>query len=700
MSTLSQTKKLNFRQGIHRESTQYAEQGSWYDGNRVRFRDKKPENIRGWEVKTSGTLVGTGRDILTWQDNITQKHLATGTEKFLYEYDNGVTHEITPVRTSVNLTNAFGTTLDSVRVCVSDTNHGLTTGDYAVFASSSVPTDYTFNNTFSVSVININTFAFDNTSTAGSNQSAAGHATARYLIPSGTSVGITGTGYGASNYNAEVFTSVVLNTKINVVATRAAVSVNSTGHGLEENDFVYFTTATPVGGNIVLTSPTFGGPIFQVVSISDANNFTIDSLVNAAATSAAAGTSVVAQFLVNVSTTAGYRTWNSPAVSSGITFEAANWQLDTFGEILLANKRGRGLYQWFPTSGGDVRAVAVTNAPVSVNTFIVSPNDRHVVCFGCSNVAGTKEPLLVRWSDQNDYTNWTPSISSTSGENTLTGGTKIVQGIRSRNQIAVLTDHVLYGMRFTGPPFIFSFSELGTGCGGVSQHGGIDMDGTPVWMGHDNFFAFDGRVRRLDCTVRRYVFSDINREQMNKIYAGVNSEFKEVTWLYPSADSTECNKYVSWSMEENYWVYGDAIWTTWDDRDVYDNIVNTGTSVGTTRIYDNEIQDLFTGKGEKIDSFIESADFGIGDGNEMLFVDRLIPDVEINNGQLSFTIQTKEFPNGALKTKGPFNVTQNTETVRFRSRGRQARIKLENNATGTEWRYGDLRLDIQDDGLR
>jgi len=699
LSTLSQTKKLNFRQGIHRESTQYAEQGSWYDGNRVRFRDKKPENIRGWEVKTSGTLVGTGRDILTWQDNITQKHLATGTEKFLYQYDNGVTYNITPVRTSVNLTNAFGTTLDSVRVCVSDTNHGLTTGDYAVFTSSSVATDYTFNSTFSVSVININTFAFDNTSTAGSNQSAAGHATARYLIPSGTSVGITGTGYGASNYNAEVFTSVVLTSVINVVAATVAVSVNSTGHGLEINDFVYFTTATTVGGNIVLTSPTFGGPIFQVVSAEDANNFTINSLVNAAATSAGAGLAT-AQFLVNVSTTDGYRTWNSPAVSSGITFEAANWQLDTFGEILLANKRGQGLYQWYPTSGGDVRAVAVTNAPTSVNTFIVSPNDRHVICFGCSNVAGTKEPLLVRWSDQNDYTNWTPSISSTSGENTLTGGTQIVQGIRSRNQIAVLTDHVLYGMRFTGPPFIFSFSELGTGCGGVSQHGCVDMDGTPVWMGHDNFFAFDGRVRRLDCTVRRYVFSDINREQMNKIYAGVNSEFKEVTWLYPSADSTECNKYVSWSMEENYWVYGDAIWTTWDDRDVYDNIVNTGTSVGTTRIYDNEIQDLFTGKGEKIDSFIESADFGIGDGNEMLFVDRLIPDVEINNGQLSFTIQTKEFPNGALKTKGPFNVTQNTETVRFRSRGRQARIKLENNATGTEWRYGDLRLDIQDDGLR
>ena len=700
MSTLSQTKKLNFRQGIHRESTQYAEQGSWYDGNRVRFRDKKPENIRGWEVATSGTLDGTGRDLITWQDNITQKHLATGTEKFLYEFQGGAINEITPVRASVSLTNAFGTTLNEPRVCVSDTAHGLASGDFAVFSSSSVPTDYSFNGTFAVSIIDNNRFAFDNTTNAGSNESAAGHATAHYLIPVGNSVGIAGTGYGAAEYNAETFTSVVLNDKINVEAARSEVSINSTGHGLEVNDFVYFTTATPVGGNIVLTSPTFGGPIFQVVSAEDANNFTINSLVDANATSAAAGVSVVAQFLVSVSTSAEFRTWNSPAVSSGITFEASNWQLDTFGEILLANKRGMGLYQWFPTSGGGARAVAVTNAPVSVNTFIVSPNDRHVVAFGCSNVAGTREPLLVRWSDQNDYTNWTPSISSTAGENTLTGGTKIVQGIRSRNQIAILTDRVLYGMRFTGPPFIFSFSELGTGCGGISQHGGVDLDGTPVWMGHDNFFAFDGRVRRLPCTVRRYVFSDINREQVDKVYAGVNSEFKEVTWLYPSAGSTECDKYVSWSLEENYWVYGDAIWTAWDDRDVFNNVMTTGTSVGVSRIYDNEVPNLFTGKGLKIDSFIESADFGIGDGNEMLFVDRLIPDIEINNGQLSFTIQTKEFPNGTLKTKGPFNVTQNTDTVRFRSRGRQARIKLENNAIGTEWRYGDLRLDIQDDGLR
>ena len=699
MSTLSQTKKLNFRPGIHRESTQYAEQGSWYDGNRVRFRDKKPENIRGWDVKTSGSILGTGRDLITWQDNITQKQMAIGTEKALYLYQGTKTFNITPVRASVSLTNAFGTQANNLRVCVSDTGHGLASGDFAVFTSSSVATDFSFNAMFPVSVISANVYTFDASTSAPDNTTAAGEATVQYLIPTAASIGITGTGYGAAEYNAQVFTSVVLTSVINVVAATVAVSITSPSHGLEIDDFVFFTTATTVGGNILLTDSTFGGPIFQVVSAEDANNFTINSLISATDTGTGVGLAT-AQFLVDVSTTAGFRTWNSPAVSSGIDFIPANWQLDTFGEILLSNKRGMGLNQWFPTSGGTARAFPVTNAPVSINSFLVSPNDRHVVCFGCSTFAGPKEPLLVRWSDQNDYTNWTPSISSTSGENTLSGGTEIVQGIRSRNQIAILTDHVLYGMRFTGPPFIFSFTELGTGCGGVSQHGGIDMDGTPVWMGFNNFFAFDGRVRRLDCTVRRHIFSDINRSEMNKIYAGVNSEFKEVTWLYPSADSTECNRYVSWSMEENYWVYGEAIWTTWSDRGVFDNVINTGTSVGVTRIYDNEIPNIFTGKGLKIDSFIESADFGIGDGNDMLFVDRLIPDIEINNGQIAFTIQTKEFPNGQLRTKGPFNLTQNTQTVRFRSRGRQARIKIENDATGTEWRYGDMRLDIQEDGLR
>ena len=240
--------------------------------------------------------------MLTWQDNITQKQMAIGTEKALYIYNNGSVFNITPVRASVSLTNAFGTQPDSVRVCVSDTAHGLASGDFAVFTSSSVATDFSFNSMIEVSVIGTNSYAFNASTSAASNQSAAGHATAHYLIRSGASVGITGTGYGAASYDAETLTSVVLTSVINVVAATVAVSITSNSHNLEINDYVYFTTATTVGGNIVLTSSTFGGPIFKVVSVETANTFRINSLVNAAATSAGAGLAT-ADFLVSASST-------------------------------------------------------------------------------------------------------------------------------------------------------------------------------------------------------------------------------------------------------------------------------------------------------------------------------------------------------------------------------------------------------------
>ena len=606
--------KLEFGAGIHKETTEYAEDGKWVDGDKVRFRANKPEVMRGHEIKVSGGFEGNARDLLVYADNDQFKRAVFGTDKKLFQHSGDQIFDITPVSASTTLANAFSCAISSNTVTVSATAHGRQTGDFVFFTSSTTVGGNILlgTDTYAVSVINSNTFAIDVATTASAAQSSSGGGTIHFLIASGTQNAVTGLGYGAGSFTAGVCV-------------------------------------------------------------------------------------------------AGGRGWHQPTSIGASDFnnEITQWSLDNYGEDVVANRRGGTIYYFdSDASTSPVRAAAVTNAPTTVNSVIVSPNDRHLICLG-SNIFGTTasphgdfNPMTVRWSDQEDRNNWTPSVSSTSGENTLSGGTEIVQGIRSRNQIAILTDHVLYGMRFTGPPFIFSFTELGTGCGGISQHGGTDMDGTPVWMGFNNFFAFDGRVRRLDCTVRRHIFSDINRDQMDKIYAGVNSEFKEITWLYPSADSTECNRYVSWSMEENYWVYGEAIWTTWSDRGVYDNVINTGTSVGVTRIYGNEIPNTFTGKGLKIDSFIESADFGIGDGNEMLFVDRLIPDIEINNGQVSFTIQTKEFPNGQLKTKGPFNLTQNVETVRFRSRGRQARIRLENDATGTEWRYGDLRLDIQEDGLR
>ncbi len=307
--------------------------------------------------------------------------------------------------------------------------------------------------------------------------------------------------------------------------------------------------------------------------------------------------------------------------------------------------------------------------------------------------------MLVRWSDQNDFTNFTPSVTSTSGENLLADGTEIVGAVRSRNAINIWTDNSLWLMQFVGPPFTFRFQQMGTNCGLAGPHGGIDYDGRSVWMGRDNFYAFDGQVRNLDCTVRRYIFDRLNMNQLDKIYAGVNSEFKEVIWLYPSNEGAneECDSYVIWSPDENYWTYGTAIWTSWDDKVAFDNVLTTGNN---SYIFDNEPMDIFTGDGEALTSYIESADFDIEDGDVLMFMDRIIPDFTINDGTISMDITGQSFPTNSAITKGPFNISKTTQKVDFRLRGRQAKIKVSCDSQGTSWRYGSVRLAIQPDGRR
>ncbi len=210
---------------------------------------------------------------------------------------------------------------------------------------------------------------------------------------------------------------------------------------------------------------------------------------------------------------------------------------------------------------------------------------------------------------------------------------------------------------------------------------------------------FDGQVRNLDCTVRKYVFDRLNIDQSDKVYAGVNSEFKEVIWLYPSNEGAneECDSYVIWSPDENYWTYGSAIWTTWDDKVAFDNTITTGND---SYLFDNEPAGIFTGDGEALTSFIESADFDIEDGDVLMFMDRIIPDFEINDGDITMDVTGQSFPVNGAVTKGPFNISKTTQKVDFRLRGRQAKIRVSCDSKGTSWRYGSLRLAMQPDGRR
>ena len=621
MSTSSKLVKMDFKPGIYRESTQYAEKGAWYDVDKVRFRAGKPENMRGFETRVSSTFDGAARDLLTWADNKRFKRATFGTSKKLFEHNGDQIFDITPVSASTTLTNAFSVALSANTVTVSAASHGRSTGDFVFFTSSTTIGGNILlgTTTYAVSVINSNTFAIDVATTASAAQSSSGGGTIHFLLGTGTDNAVAGLGYGAGSFTAGVCA-------------------------------------------------------------------------------------------------AGGRGWNQPTSTgaSDFTSQITQWSLDNFGEDVVANRRGSSIY-FYDTDASTVplRATLVSGAtnstPTTVNSIIVSPNDRHLICLGSNafnttaSPTGTFDPMTVRWSNQEDITNWVPSLSSTAGETILTDGTEIVGGVRSRNAINIWTDNSLWTMTFVGPPFTFQFQQLGSNCGLIAPHAATDYDGISVWMGYDNFYVFDGQVKNLDCTVRRFIFDRLNRDQKDKIFCGINSEFKEVIWLYPSTDSEECDSYVIWSPSENYWTYGSSIFTTFADKTVFGNTITTGVTAGGNNLYNNEPAGVFTENGQPQSSFIESADFDMADGNEIMFLSRVIPDFTLNDGALTFSIKTKDFPESPTereKPQPPHTITNSTVKIDMRARGRQGRIRVSCNAANTSWRWGSVRLAIQPDGRR
>ena len=596
--------KLTYQPGFHRETTRYTEEGKWFDGDKVRFREGRPENIRGWSKRVTTPFDGTARDLLVWSDNQTERLAAFGTEQKLYAYEGTDNVDITPIVTTTALVSVFSVASGSPLVNVSSAAHNREVLDWILISSTTtIGGNIVLGiDTYDVvSVADVNHYIISATQAASVTETSAGAGSQSFLIKSGEFIAIAGLGFGADVYNA--------------------------------------------------------------------------------------GVSVT-----------GVRAWNRPTSTSPFTFENAQWSLDNFGEDLLACRRGGQIYFWDRSEGATPqRATLVTASPANIRSILVSPNDRHVIALGSTGIDDTFSPLRVRWSDQEDFNNWTPSVSSTSGEVELTDGTRIIGGVRSRNQINIWTDKSLYGMSFVGNPFVFQFRQLGTNCGLIGQHACVDYDGRAFWMSDDNFYSFDGQVRNLRSTVRRYIFDDINFSQLDKVYAGVNSEFKEIIWLYPSAASEECDSYVIYNPEEDHWVYGTCKWTTFQDRSVFNNTITTGSD---RYLFDNEPFNIFTGDGETIPNFVESSDFDFEDGMDIIFIDRIIPDFDMNDGTLAIKITTKQFPTGPETVKGPYYINSGTRKVDLRARGRQARVRVSAASNNGSWRWGAVRISGQRDGNR
>jgi len=621
---MTKLSKIKLKPGLHRESTQYEEEGKWYDGNHVRFRAGKPENMRGYETKVSVAFDGSARDLIIYKSGSSNKKRAVfGTPDKLYEHDGDRIVDITPIVTAVTLANCFGTSSGQTRVCCSDASHGQVVGNYVYFTSTAAFNAVSLStNVYPItSVASANVFTIDVSGAADATGSDVGSATFNYLLPTGNSIAVGGTGYGAAIFQAGVCAS----------QTRA---------------------------------------------------------------------------------------WNEPASAdaSEIVFDITQWSLDNWGDDVVANRSGGNIFYFnSEASVTPVRATSVTTSPINVNSIIVSPNDRHLIALGANEfaatatVSGTFNPMLVRWSDQDDRSNWVPSVSSTSGEVVLTDGTKIVGSTRSKSAIHIWTDNAMWTMVFAGPPFTFKFTPAGTNCGLIAPHGAVDYNGISYWMGYDNFYKYDGQVRVLDCTVRKFIFDRLSPKYQAKVYTGVNSEFKEIIWLYASDNSgvTECDSYVIYSPENDYWTYGTGIFTTFADKEIFGNTITTGVSIndsgestGNNKIFNNEPADYFTENNRTITSFVESADFDVDDGNEILFMNKLVPDFDLNTGKLRVKIITKKYPESSEEITKEFDVTQLTDKINFRARGRQAKIRVSCSSQGSSWQWGSVRLGFQGDGQR
>jgi len=727
MTTLA---KFDFKQGFNRESTQYAEEGKWYDGNRVRFRSGKPENMRGYTKKVaasdtavmpivSGSFDGSARALLAWRDDENIRRALFATPDKVYEYNGGNIFDITPLVTTVELTSIFGTSAGSTRVCCSDGSHGAKKGDYVYFTSASVTIGSNIllnNKVFPItSIIDTNVFTFDASVTAAATSITSGKAKINYYLPTGTSVQTQGLGYGAGFYNAATPTSVGIS-KITATGSNALVTIScASAHGGAANDFIVFqntsidSIAATVGGNLNLTKPAAGGPQFSIVSV-NGTQVIVSAAANASASGdVTSGFNMTALIYKQITGSGTGRAWNESAtLGEGVNLDITQWSMDNWGEDVLINRRGGGIYYFeVDLSTSPVRATQVTTSPVSVNSLIVSPNDRHVIALGANQfeasatVSGAFNPMLVRWSDQDNKSTWSPAKENTAGEVVLTDGTRIVGAVRSKNAINIWTDNSLWLMQFTGPPFIFKFSQAGTNCGLIGPHAAIDYNGTTYWMGFDNFYANTGQVQVLDCTVRKFVFDNLNTTYYDKVYTGINSEFREIVWLYVSNSSTECDKYVIFNPEDNYWIYGDSFFTTFRDREIFGNTLTTGATTTGNFLFDNEPSGVFTGDGATLVSFIESADFDIDDGNQLMFMNRIIPDFELSdNNNLTLKISPKQYPESSVLTTVSKSIDNTTTKIDFRARGRQARIRVSCESNNAEWEWGSIRLAFQGDGAR
>lgn len=499
------------------------------------------------------------------------------------------------------------------------------------------------------------------------------------------------------------------------------VSVADSNHGATVGDFVTFDSYSAIDGLDMNNE-------FEVTSVTSSSVYTVTHTSAASGSTSGGGGTGNANYQLNVGTNKSsfgfgwgtgawnVSTWNTPRATSTLQLDATYWSLDTFGEDLLAIRNDDALYRWDLSAGTSSRAAKIAAAPETNRFLLVSSPDRHIFLFGTETTIGTdttQDDLFLRFSSQEDFNTWAPTAENTAGSFRIQDGSKIVAAGRSRGSILVWTDTALHALNNIGPPFIFGLNQVGANCGAVSPNCTVDVNGVTFWMSQTAFYVFDGAINKLPCTVQDFVFDDINTTAQEQIFCGVNTDFNEVTWFYPSASSDFIDRSVTYNYLEKIWYTNDGFArTSWVDRGVYSNPYATeysstdlptnetilGVTGGSSILYAHE--DGVNDDGAKMDCQITSGDFDIEEGDQIFLCSRIIPDFKNQVGNTDITIEFANYPVSTNTRSFTGTITPTTKFFSVRGRGRQANIKVSNDILDSNWRFGTVRMDLKPDGRR
>jgi hypothetical protein len=689
--------KLQFTPGVQHDGSRYSSSGSWTDADKVRFRAGAPEKIGGWQQAVLAQFLGTCRHLFAFSDLAGSYYLGIGTELKYYIERGGSMYDITPTRAPITQSNPFTTTNASTNVLVTIPSHGASIGDFVTFSGASAVGGLTLNGEYQITNVPTSaTFNITAASAATSSATGGGSVTAVFQINTGPNDTLYGNGWGAGTWGG-------------ILPTSSATFTGS-------------ITGTTLTVTLVVSGTLAVGQLITGTGVSASPPGSSATYITALGT----GTGATGTYVVSVSQTVSSTSMNALTgtgwgASSNTTVSGTRlrlWSSDNYGQDLVLNPRDAAIYYWANAGGLGTRAVLLSSlagaadVPAIARQIIVSDLDRKVIAFGCTDiVTGVQDRLLIRWSDTENPAVWTPTETNSAGGIRIPTGSEFMTALETKQETLVWTDDSVHSLRYIGAPFEYSIVRVGV-TSLVAPNAVVAANDVVFWMGQNGFFQWDGRLGGLPCSVKDFVFNDINWNQAEKITAGSNMSYNEVWWFYPSADSNENDRYVAYNYNERVWFVGSIVRTAWIDRSIEDYPRAAATD---GYIYFHEIgqDDGSTNPYSPILAYVESAPIEIGQGEQFGFAWRMIPDLDFRNSSapnpmVDFVLETQDFSGSNFSQTANNNTTltatlpiaQFTNQTYFRLRGRMITLRVQSSGVGVAWRLGVPRIDVRADGRR